>query len=63
MLDPSHFALDTSWGQSPPDLVTCMRFSVLSLEGLVWWSAVVAWMIQEGGKGGRSWRSQVSVSL
>ncbi|CAD6574593.1 MAG: Glucosyltransferase-like protein [Tremellales sp. Tagirdzhanova-0007] len=45
MLNPSHFALDESRGQSPPALVTYMRFSVLCFESLVWWSAVVAWMM------------------
>ena len=59
-LDPSHFSLETSRGMSPPGLITFMRFSVLSFEVLVWWSAVVAWMLYDGKSNGRSWRSQVS---
>jgi len=58
-LDPLHFALDNSRGLSPPALVTYMRFSVLTFEMLFWWSALVAWMVFDGRKGGRSWRSQV----
>lgn len=59
-MNPDHFDLDTSWGRSPPDLITFMRMSVLTLEMLVWWSAVVAWFVVEGRRTGRSWRSQVS---
>jgi alpha-1,3-glucosyltransferase len=58
-LDPTHFALDESRGLSPPALVTYLRASVLTFEALVWWSAVVAYMVLEGRKGRRSWRSQV----
>ena len=60
-LNPENFALDTSYGRSPPDLVTFMRFSVLAFEGCIWWSAVGAWMILQGRKEGRSWRSQVGL--
>ncbi|ORY32289.1 ALG6, ALG8 glycosyltransferase family-domain-containing protein [Naematelia encephala] len=56
----THFALNTSWGLSPPALVTFMRMSVLVLEVGVWWVAVGGWIIAEGKRGGRSWRSQVT---
>ncbi len=39
-----------------------MRFSVLAYEALAWWSAVVAWLVYEGQKNGRSWRSQVGLT-
>ncbi|ORX35940.1 glucosyltransferase [Kockovaella imperatae] len=59
-LNPVNFALDTSYGLSPPDLITFMRFSVLSFEACIWWSAVMAWMLLQGKKEGRSWRSQMT---
>lgn len=60
LLNPEYFELYISRGAASPDLVTFMRATVLVLEVAVWWSAVIVWVMQEGEKGGRSWRTRVS---
>ena len=58
-INPKWFELHSSRAIESEDLTVFMRATVLVLDVLVWWTAVIAWMIHEGGKGSRSWRTQV----
>ncbi|KAL7419523.1 Glucosyltransferase-like protein [Cryptotrichosporon argae] len=59
LFDPAWFALDTSRRNEAAPLVHFMRMTVLVLEAVVWWSAVVVWLRAQARREGRTWRAQL----